>query len=249
MTLPGIGSQLLVFASKYDINKDTDLILDCVKAAGYIAVEGGAADAALYRKKLDERGLVYGASHVGLQALLDIKPLIAYLEAVGGRDLCNSGLMTWGGRSPEDYATGIEVLNRAGRQLRDEGIHLHYHNHDFEFEKVTADKTGMELLMEGLDFSVVDFCIDVAWVTVAKHDAAEFLRRHKAHIGYLHFKDHDGTAWTELGRGRVNWSAVMEVLPELTGVRWVMIEQDSTKIDPCQSATISRRFLRERFSY
>ena len=51
-----------------------------------------------------------------------------------------------------------------GKQFRDEGIHLHYHNHDFEFLKVDGNKTGMDILMEGLDFRVVDLCVDVAWV-------------------------------------------------------------------------------------
>jgi len=244
-----VGAQLLVFGAKYNLNKDTDLILDCVQNAGYVSVEGGAQDAALYRRKLDERGLVFAGSHTGLKGLLDLKPVVQYLKTVGGADLCNSGLMTWEGRTLADYRKGIEVLNQAGRQLRDEGIRLHYHNHDFEFHKVDGDKTGMDLLLEGLDFKVVDFCIDVAWVTVAGADAPAFLRRHKDRIGYLHFKDHDGQSWIELGRGRVDWPGIMKVLPELKGARWVMIEQDSTKIDPCESATISRRFLKEKFQY
>lgn len=249
MALPRVGAQLLVFGQKYNINRDTALILDCVQSAGYAAVEGGAEDAALYRRQLEERGLVYGGSHVGLQGLLDVRPLVKYLKTVGGSDLCNSGLMKWDGRTLADYKTGIEVLNRAGRQLRDEGIRLHYHNHDFEFHKVDGAKTGMDLLLDGLDFSVVDFCIDVAWVTVAGLDAAEYLRQHHDRIGYLHFKDHDGQAWTELGRGRVNWAGIMKVLPELTGVRWVMVEQDSTEIEPCDSCSISRAFLKETYNY
>ncbi len=249
MILPKVGAQLLVFGKKYDINKDTDLILDCVRKAGYDAVEGGAADAALYRRKLDSRGLVYGGSHTGLQGLLDVQPLVKYLKIVGGSDLCNSALMDWNARTLADYKTGIEVLNRAGRQLRDEDIRLHYHNHDFEFQKVDGDKTGMDLLLEGLDPRFVDLCVDVAWVTVAGLDAAAFLKQHKDRIGYLHFKDHDGQSWIELGQGRVDWPAVMKVLPELTKVRWVMIEQDSTQIDPCDSATISRKFLRDTFKY
>jgi len=249
MPLPRIGAQLLVFAQKYNFDKDTDLILDCVQKAGYVAVEGGAADPVAYRRKLEARGLLYGGSHTGLKALLDVKPLVQYLQAAGGQDLCNSALMDWNARTLADYKTGIEVLNRAGRQLRDQGIHLHYHNHDFEFQKVDGVKTGMDLLLDGLDFSVVDFCIDVAWVTVAGLDAAQFLKRHKDRIGYLHFKDHDGQSWIELGQGRVDLPGIMKVLPELTRVRWVMIEQDSTKIEPCASATLSRAFLRDSYGY
>lgn len=249
MTLPRVGAQLLVFSKKYDINQDADLILDTVKNAGYAAVEGAARDAASYRRKLDERGLVYGGGHTGLAALQDIRPLVITLKTLGGADLCNSALMTWESRTADDFRAGIRILNQAGRQLRDEGIHLHYHNHDFEFFSVDGPTSGMDMLLDGLDFSVVDLCVDVAWVTVAGVDTPAFLRQHKEKIGYLHFKDHDGTTWTELGRGKVDWPGVMAVLPELKGARWVMIEQDSTQIDPCDSCTQSRQFLKTTFNY
>ena len=249
MSLPTVGAQLLVFGKGYDLEKDTDLILDTVKAAGYAAVEGGAKDPVLYRRTLEERGLVCGSTHTGLSALLDVAPSIRYLRAVGASDLCISGLMTWEGRTLADYRTGIEVLNKAGRELRKEGIRLHYHNHDFEFKRVDGDKTGMDLLLAGMDPAAVDLCVDVAWVTVAGQNVADFLRTHKARIGYLHFKDHDGKTWIELGQGRVDWAGVMKVLPDMPGVRWVMIEQDSTALDPRDSVAISRRFLKDRFGY
>lgn len=249
MNLPPVGAQLLVFGAKYNIDTDTDAILDCVAKAGYAGVEGGARDAALYRRKLDERGLKFGATHVGLTGLLDVKPIIEYLKVVGGTDVCNSALMRWDARSLQDYKDGIEILNKAGRQLRDEGIHLHYHNHDFEFDKVDGEKRGIDLLLDGLDFSVVDLCVDVAWVMRGGDDPATFLRTHKDVIGFLHFKDFDGENWIELGQGQNDFPAIMRVLPELKGARWVMIEQDSTKLDPMDSATISRRYLRDTFGY
>lgn len=249
MKLPTVGAQLLVFGQKYNLNTDTDAILDCVAKAGYQAVEGGAKDAALYRRKLDERGLVFGGTHVGLQGLLDVKPIIEYLKVVGGHDVCNSALRTWDARSLADYREGIRVLNQAGRQLRDAGIHLHYHNHDFEFQKVDGDKTGMDLLLDGLDFSVVDLCVDVAWVLRGGQDPAAYLQRHRERIGYLHFKDFDGTDWIELGQGKVDFAAILKVLPELKKVRWVMIEQDRTKLDPMDSCRLSREYLRSTFAY
>ena len=249
MTMPKVGAQLIVFGKTYSIETDTDLILDAVKAAGYEAVEGGAKDAALYRRKLDERGLVYAGTHTGLKALLDLAPMVRYLQTVGGNDWCISGLMTWEGRTLADYLTGIDLLNKAGRELRKEGIHLHYHNHDFEFLPVDGARTGMDLLLAGLDPAAVDLCVDVAWVRVAGGDPAEFLRSRKDRVGYLHFKDHDGKTWIELGQGRVDWPTVMKVLPELPAVRWVMVEQDSTAIDPSESIAISRRFLKDRFNY
>jgi inosose dehydratase len=107
----------------------------------------------------------------------------------------------------------------------------------------------MELLLEGLDFKVVDLCVDVAWIFRGGADPATFLTTHKDRIGYLHFKDTDGQAWKELGRGKVDFPSIMKVLPTLKKVRWVMIEQDQSDLDPREAMAISRRYLKETFNY
>jgi len=249
MSLPPVGAQLIVFGPKYSVEDDTNAILDCVAAAGYNAVEGGPKDAAAYRKKLEDRGLVFGGSHTGLAGLVDPKPIIDYLHALDSSDLCNSGLMSWDKRGPQDYREGIRIMNEAGKTLRSEGIHLHYHNHAWEFEKVDGDKRGIDFLIDGLDPECVDLCVDVAWVLRGEDDPVSFLLKHKEIVGYLHFKDHDGEDWIELGQGQVDFDGIMKILPELTNARWVMIEQDTTKIDPMDSCRISREYLRDTFDY
>ncbi|MEX0655738.1 MAG: sugar phosphate isomerase/epimerase [Phycisphaeraceae bacterium] len=249
MALPPVGCQLIVFGKQNQANPDA--VLDCVAAAGYAAVEGGGGDPHEYRRKLDARGLKAGGMHTGLKRLQENLPsIIDRLNVLGCTDLSNSGLFVWDERSLADWKAAVKVLNDAGRTLRSEGVHLHYHNHAFEFsEKIDGERTAMDLLLDELNFDVVDFCIDVGWVKVAGADPAAFLLEHKDRIGYLHLKDHDGATWAELGRGNVDWPSVMAVLPQLDGVRWAMIEQDSTQIDPCESATISRRYLQETFNY
>jgi sugar phosphate isomerase/epimerase len=253
MTLPPLGAQLLVFGGhptlKYDIETQTDLILDSIAEAGYAAVEGGASDGAAYKRALDARGLRYGGSHVGLAALRNPAPLIEYLKAVDSRDICNSGVLTWDNPGADDYRAALPILNEAGKAFRREGIHLHYHHHDFEFKAVEGAKTGMDILLEGLDPEAVDLCVDIAWVKKGGSDPAAYLVEHQDRIGYLHFKDYDADGWTELGAGVVDIAAVMQVLPDLPGIRWVMVEQDTTKRDPRESIAISRRYLKETFGY
>jgi sugar phosphate isomerase/epimerase len=246
---PPLGAQLMIFGGHLDIQTQAREILDAVVQAGYGAVEGGSSDAVLYRKKLDERGLRYGGSHVTPGALSNLTPLIDYLHIMDAHDVCSSGLLEWHSRTLDDYQATIKVLNEAGRKLRDEDIHLHYHNHDFEFEKIDGDRTGIDLLLEGLDPQYVDLCVDVAWVHKAGSDPTEFLSTHSDRIGYLHFKDYDATGWKELGRGLVDWPPVMSMLAEMPLVRWVMVEQDKTDGDPKESIAVSRRFLHETFAY
>lgn len=249
MSLPPLGAQLIVFGKKYDINKDTDLILDSIAAAGYSAVEGGAQDPQAYRAKLDARGLKHAASHVTPKKLQDLKPIVEYLRIAGGNDVCNSGLLDWNKRTLADYQEAIALFNRAGKALRAEGIFFHYHNHDFELHKVDGNRTGMDILLDGLDPACCDLCVDVAWVQKGGGDPVEFLERHQNRISYLHLKDFNDDGWIELGQGKVDFAGIMRVLPTMTKVRWAIIEQDSSRLDPRESVAVSRRYLRNVFGY
>jgi sugar phosphate isomerase/epimerase len=246
---PPLGLQLIIFGGHCDLNTQTDEVLDAVAAAGFDFVEGGARDAVLYREKLDARGLRYGGSHVTPAALENLTPLVDYLRVMDAHDISNSGLLHWNDRAADDYRHTIAILNEAGRRLRDEDIQLHYHNHDFEFQKVDGDRTGMDLLLDGLDPQAVDFCVDVAWVQKAGHDPADYLRAHAERIGYLHLKDYNDAGWAEIGQGVLDWPSVMQAVSDLPHARWAMVEQDSTNGDPKESIAISRRFLKENFDY
>jgi sugar phosphate isomerase/epimerase len=249
MALPQVGSQLIVFGKKYDIENDIEAILDSLQKAGYAAVEGGPRDAARYRPMLDKRGLVYAGSHMAISGKPDIEQLVEYSRIMGSSDVSNSGLVKWGDVTLDDYRQSIRLLNEAGRKLRDAGIHLHYHNHAFEFDKVDGSKSGMDILLDGLDADAVDFCIDVAWVQKGGENIVEYLQKHKDRIGYLHFKDYDDEGWCELGRGQIDFAPIMQLLPDMPRVRWVVCEQDETRNEPMESVAVSRRYLRDTFGY
>ncbi|MBD3240689.1 MAG: TIM barrel protein [Chitinivibrionales bacterium] len=246
-TRPPVGLQTIVFGKQYRITDPA--VMDHVAQCGYEAVECAANDPAALKRMLDERGLRYGGLHVTVAKLEDPSPIIDTLGELDAHDVCNSGLYTWENPGTDDYKRAIDTFNAAGRRLREAGIHLHYHNHAFEFEMVDGERTGMDLLLEGLDPDAADLCVDVGWVTKAGLDPVAFLREHNAMAGYLHLKDFKGDDWAELGDGEVNIKGVVELLPELTAVRWVMVEQDSTQIDPLESVAISRRYLKEQCKY
>lgn len=249
MPLPLVGTQLIVFNQKYDVERDIEAILDTLVRAGYDGVEGGPKDAAAYREMLDARGLRYAGAHVTPVRLQDVTPLIADLKTLNSSDVCNSGLLQWHDRTASDYISTIAILNEAGRKLRAQGIHLHGHNHDFEFEKVEGDQSGMDLLVEGLDPQACDLCVDVAWVQKGGQNPVEFLERYQDIIGYVHLKDFDQEGWTELGRGEVNLQAIVDQLETMPLVRWAVAEQDTTRNEPMESVVESRRYLRETINY
>jgi sugar phosphate isomerase/epimerase len=248
MTLPPVGLQTIVFGKKYSI--EDEAVLDHVAKCGYTCLETTPKDPAKFKAMLDARGMRVGGMHTSPSGLRDLTEIVAKLRTLDSRDLSNSGMLDWNKRTLADYRETIAILNRAGHALRAEGIHLHYHNHDFEFlEMPDGAHTGMEILLQELDPSAIDLCVDVAWVLKGGLDPVKFLRTHRDRIGYLHFKDFDDEGWTELGRGKVDFAPIMQLLPDMPRVRWVMIEQDDSRNDPLESIAVSRRYLKETFGY
>lgn len=247
MGRPPVGLQCIVLGKTYSITDPA--VMDRVAAAGYEAVECGASDPAALKKMLDDRGMKYGGMHLTPQRLGDISPIVDTLGVLESADVCNSGIEKWEEATADDYRATIDILNTAGAKLRKAGVHLHYHNHAFEFKKVDGDKSGMDLLLENLDPSAVDLCVDVGWVNKGGSDPVAFLKEHEPMVGYLHLKDYKGDNWAELGAGEVNVKGVVDIIPELSGVRWVMYEQDKSQIDPLESVEISRTYLKDECGY
>lgn len=249
MKLPTLSFQPITLQKKYDLETQTDLILDRLHALGVHAIEGGPSDPVEFKKKLDARGMRFSGNHIALSAKPDVAKLIDYTHKAGGADVCNSGVLSWDKPGPDVYRQSIDLLNDMGRQLRREGIRLHYHNHAFEFDKVDGEKTGMDLLLAGLDAEAVDLCVDVAWVYRGNADPATFLKQHAARVGYIHLKDTTRESWKEIGTGELQWPGIVEAIKSLPHVSFAAIEQDKVEIEPWESVGMSRGYLKSTFGW
>lgn len=243
--LPCVGAQMYIFRDKFDLDRDLHTILDSLAHAGYGAVEGSPGHNTRYKHELEQRGMRYAAPHVVLADLLELSDIIEYSQAMDGYDVCSSGLLQWNERSAADYRQSARALNERGHRLRSAGIHLHYHNHDFEFAAVDGSKTGMDILLEELDFNVVDLCLDVGWVWRAGLDPVAWMQEHRDRIGYLHLRDFAGEESVALGQGSMDLEPILATIDTLPNVRWIVVEQDPTSPDPRRSMSESRAYLSE----
>ncbi|GCE29057.1 sugar phosphate isomerase [Dictyobacter alpinus] len=239
-----MGAQLYIFSKQYQLDKDIDFLLDGLASSGYQFVEGGPDDAEAYASKLQHYNLKLCSQHVLTSAMLDPQPLIRYMHTLGAQDITVSGPLKWFERSTQDYREAAQVLNRAGKILRAEGIYLHYHNHDFEFAPIDGGQSGMDVLLENLDFSVLDLCVDLGFVWVAGIDPVAYLQQHKERIGYIHLRDFAGKTSTELGKGDMPLPALVAQLETMPAIRYVIIEQDPIADDPQASMALSLQYLR-----
>ncbi|MBC7254699.1 MAG: sugar phosphate isomerase/epimerase [Chloroflexi bacterium] len=252
MAYPPLGVQLIVFSGQTDLIANAADVLDAVKAAGFEAIECGVTMYAhapeVFKGMLEARQLRVAGFHGSLDQ--DLDQTLRLMEIYGARDLCISNLGGWENTLAENYRRDLERLNEMGRICAQHGVRVHYHNHAYEFNPTDEGCLGIELILAEIDRSVVDLCVDVAWVHIAAHDPALFLRRVGDLVGYVHLKDYTGDRkWVELGYGVVPLDSVMRAIGELKRVRWVVYEQDTSDRPAAESCAISREYLRSTYGY
>jgi len=175
-----------------------------------------------------------------------------------GRITPGQGLDEAGWRA---FAEGVEVVARA--VLSATGVRTVFHHHCAGFIETPAE---VETLLSLTDPELLGLCFDTGHYTFGGGDAVEGIRKFSDRIRHVHFKDHDpeiarrvgGSGWDyfeavrrgifcELGRGDVDFPAVLRELNRIGYEGWVVVEQDVLPGmgSPRESAARNREFLRE----
>lgn len=154
----------------------------------------------------------------------------------------------------DDYKWMAEVFNQTGEKCRAAGMQFGYHNHNLDF-KTFDDKPALDELMANTDASLVKLELDCYWVARAGKDPVDYMKRYAGRIPLLHVKDmkpgttpttdimKGGDAFTEVGRGVIDWKRIFEAAPE-AGVKHYFVEQDRCDGPPIESAKISYEYLK-----
>jgi len=139
------------------------------------------------------------------------------------------------------------------------GIHAHAAGFiDFEPE--------LERLLDEVDESLLKICFDTGHHSYAGFDPVAFMRRHIGRISYMHLKDIDPVVkadaiaggvgfydacgqgiFCNLGRGDVDFPAVLKILRGGGFKGWCTVEQDcdpTLGVDPLSDARANRAYLR-----
>ncbi|MBS1598548.1 MAG: sugar phosphate isomerase/epimerase [Bacteroidetes bacterium] len=149
-------------------------------------------------------------------------------------------------KSLDDYKSLAAKLNKAGEVVKSAGMRLAYHNHDFEFKDWGNGQTGFSIFQKETDPALVNFEVDIYWISKAGLDPIEFIKANSSRIKMWHVKDMDNTpekSFTEVGTGVINYKEIFK-LRKATGVEYFFIEQDQTKIPVYESITKSYQNLK-----
>lgn len=236
----GITPGLQLYTVRAAMQDSVESTLARVASIGYKEVEfagyfGRAPEQIAAVLKVN--GLTAPAAHVSLDALGDGWAQVLDGAAAMGHTWVVVAFLTPAQRGGADaYKRLAGVFNVAGEVARQHGITLAYHNHDFEFQPL-GDTDGHAILLSECDPGLVQFELDLYWVTKAGKDAAAYMAKYPGRFPLVHVKDMgaDGMM-TEVGAGSINFQQVIDAAKST--IRHYFVEQDNAKV-PFESITTS----------
>ena len=222
-----------------------------VAGIGYRAVElagfGSLRSAADVRKVLDDNGLSVAGTHTNLDALeRSLDRLLDDAQTLGTDTIVLSFLPEHRRKDLDGWKAAAATLNQIGRACRGRGIQLAYHHHHFEFQKFDG-RYALDVLWENTDPEFLKAELDTFWIRYGGEDPAGYIRRLGSRTVVLHLKDvlkGPPVKFGEVATGILNFATILAAAEE-AGVRWGIVEQDSTyERPPLESLRISFENLR-----
>ena len=242
--MPPVGLELYSLRDQFP--KDVPGTMAKVKAMGikYVEVAGtyGLSDGE-FKKLLDANGLkAIGTSGEFDQLQKDVKPIIRNAKALGAKYVVCFWIPHNGDEfTLEDVKKAVAVFNKAGKELKANGLSLAYHPHGYEFRPHEGG-TLFDYLVKNLDPQYVNFEMDVFWVKHPGQDPVALLKKYPGRFKLMHLKDRrpgtpgnqNGKADVEtnvvLGRGDVGIADIVKQAKK-AGVEYMFIEDESSRAE------------------
>ena len=145
-------------------------------------------------------------------------------------------------RTADDWHHLANHFNVLGTAANAAGMRFAYHNHDFEF-KPAGDRTGLDILLSNTEQGLVDFEMDIYWVTKAGADPLDLIARYPGRFPLMHAKDATAAPerkMVDVGAGTIDFGKIFAL--KKSGLRHVYVEHDEPA-DPMQSIANSYRYL------
>jgi len=199
----------------------------------------------------------------GLAHLLSIGGEVLVVALDGGHDRDGwAGRVADGGpRWPDAAFDRLAAVLRTVADEAPDHVTVAFHPHAATWVEAPDEVDALASRLAG---SRARLCLDVGHYTVGGGDPVEAIGRHGALISHVHVKDVDGEVlrklraqevagfeaavreriFTELGNGVLDLAGVLRALEAIGYSGWLMVEQDSTWLQPSESAVVGGRVLR-----
>src|ERR1700735_2123970 len=158
--------------------------------------------------------------------------------------------------TPEECKQLGKLLTEIGKRTAAIGIPLGYHNH---MNTISEHPANLDLMLANSDPQYVKLELDTAHSVAGGGDPAKTIEKYHDRLLFLHIKDVVDMPmtpkmkypfqWVELGRGKVDLSAVFAALDKVRFKGWAVVELDKVP-DPARTpkecAIISRDYLTQK---
>ena len=141
--------------------------------------------------------------------------------------------------SIDDINKAVEVFNKAGKKLFENGLTFCYHPHGYEFRPY-QDGTLFDYLIKNTNPQHVNYEMDVFWVKHPGQDPVALLKKYPTRFLLMHLKDRrhgtegnqNGRADDEtnvvLGKGDVGIEEIMKTSKKIGKIKHYFIEDESS---------------------
>ena len=253
------GMAIQLYSFHNDIDKDLPGTLKRIKALGFDKVETYPIEGVTpqqLRKALDEAGLKAVSAHMPWDRIqTDPAAVVADVKILGAGQFGPGSINMYNGKPfrvmnmAEAQEAGAS-LKRACAAAQSAGMRVFIHTHGNEYGE--AEGTAPLDKMSEAAGNCFDIEADITWVKWAKVDPAKFIQHYGKRVSSLHLKDLapggvgakledlKPTDFTVLGKGSVDWPAVMRA-SKAAGVRHYIIEDESP--DPAAQIPQSLSYL------
>lgn len=201
---------------------------------GYRRVEGtpalleGGDDPAALRGSLDEHGLAMPTALVSIEGLGRAERLRAAAGALGVEAVFVSAL------PPEDrvrdafgWRSLARDLSEMAAPLQEAGLIVGWHNMGYEFARIDAAETPLELILGTAENLALEF--DAAWAALAEEEPLDWVARLGSRIVAAHLRDvapagqaTEEAGWADLGHGEIDWPGLLTLLRATPCRHWVL---------------------------
>ena len=237
-----IGLQL--YSLREQFKTDVPGTLAKIKSWDIKEIEGGGTyglDKDAYKKMLAENNLKMVSVAADFDALAK-NPQAAIDEAksFGAQYVVCFWIPHQGDNfTMDDMKKAVDVFNKAGKLIHENGLMLCYHPHGYEFRPYQQG-TMFDYMVKNTNPDYLNFEMDVFWVKHPGQDPVKLLKKYPKRFVLLHLKDRkpgtegnqNGTADEEtnvvLGQGDVGIAEIMKTAKEI-GIKHYFIEDESSR--------------------
>lgn len=241
--MPPIGLEL--YSLRNQFAKDVPGTMAKVKAMGIKNVEVAGTyglSTPEFKKLLDANGLTAIGTSAEFDKLQEgnLKPIIDEAKTLGAKYV----VCFWIPHNGDDFTLAdakkaVEVFNKAGKELKANGLTLAYHPHGYEF-RPHGNGTLFDYIMQNTKPEHVAFEMDVFWIKHPGQDPVALLKKYPGRFKLMHLKDRqpgtpgnqNGQADVEtnvvLGKGDVGIAEIVKAAKK-AGVEYMFIEDESSR--------------------